>query len=198
MSRPTRSIDRAAIPGACPSPSAQIPDTGLHRDLEAERDRARGDGRGRGLARDLVGQRLVRCDAEQRRPGPRRGPRPGAGRADLRRHARSDRERDRRADRSDVRAARARSRSWPIWSTRPPTSEARFRTRRSRSSTASSISAGSRPMRCSWRSIPIRASRTSVFEPVVDAADPEDHPFAALKALQDDAPKLPSEEAERR
>ena len=35
----------------------------------------------------------------------------------------------------------------------------------------------------------------AVFEPLVDAADPEDHPFAALKALQADAkprgPKKP-------
>ena len=36
----------------------------------------------------------------------------------------------------------------------------------------------------SRRSIPIRASPDAVFEPVVEAADPEDHPFAALKALK--------------
>ena len=93
-------------------------------------------------------------------PRPCRGPGPGADRADLRRHARSDRERYRRGDRSDFRAARANSANWPIWSTRRPKATPKFRIRRSRSKMASSIWAGWRPMRCSWRSILIRASRT--------------------------------------
>ena len=37
----------------------------------------------------------------------------------------------------------------------------------------------------------------AVFEPVVEAADPEDHPFAALKALKADAEKARREEAQR-
>ena len=35
-----------------------------------------------------------------------------------------------------------------------------------------------------------------MFEPLVEAADPEDHPFAALKALQVDAENARREEAE--
>ncbi len=60
---------------------------------------------------------------------------------------------------------------------------------------ASSILAGWRPMRCSWAIDPYPRKPDAVFEPPVVAADPEDHPFAALKALQPGAkprgPKKP-------
>jgi len=124
------------------------------------RRRARGDGRGRRLARGPVGGRLARCHARTRRARPCRRTGAGADRANLRGVARSDRERYRRADRSDFRASRANSCCFPTWSTRRPKATPKFRTRRSRSRTGSSISAGWRPMRCISRSIPIRAGRT--------------------------------------
>ena len=54
---------------------------------------------------------------------------------------------------------------------------------------ASSISAGSQPTRCYLAIDPYPRKPDAVFEPVVEAADPEDHPFAALKALKADAKK---------
>ncbi|MDE2470277.1 MAG: DUF177 domain-containing protein [Bradyrhizobium sp.] len=38
----------------------------------------------------------------------------------------------------------------------------------------------------------------AVFEPVITAADPEDHPFAALKALKLDAKPLPAPKSKKR
>ncbi len=148
---------------------AQIPDTGLHRDIEADPAARAAMAELAGLREILSAQCFVRSDARERRPRPCRGPCPGAGRADLRGDARSDRERHRRADRSDLRAARADSRNSPIWSTRPPTATSKFRIRRSRSKTASSISAGSRPMRCFSAIDPYPRKPDAVFEPPVVA-----------------------------
>ena len=47
------------------------------------------------------------------------------------------------------------------------------------------------------RSIPIRASRMRFSSRWLTAADPEDHPFAALKALQGRAETVRREEAQR-
>ena len=46
-------------------------------------------------------------------------------------------------------------------------------------------------MRCFSRSIPIRASRMRCSSRRLTRADPEDHPFAALKALQDSMQSRP-------
>ena len=94
---------------------------------------ARRDGGGRGFARNSVGERFARCDAERRRPLPCRRPCPGAGRADLRRHARADRERNRRGDRSDLRSARANSRARRSGRRGRRKRRRKFRIRRSRS-----------------------------------------------------------------
>ncbi len=67
----------------------------------------------------------------------------------------------------------------------------RRRIRRSRSRTESSISAGLPPTRCISRVDPYPRKPDAVFEPLVEATDPEDHPFAALKALKV-KPKKPS------
>ena len=53
MNRTTDMTDKPD-PWRVPVIVAQIPDTGLHRDIEAEPGRARGDGRGRRLARNSV------------------------------------------------------------------------------------------------------------------------------------------------
>ena len=72
----------------------------------------------------------------------------------------------------------------------------RHRIRRSRSRTASSISAGSPPTRCISPSIPIRANPTPCSSPWLKPPDPEDHPFAALKALKVEAEKARRKEAQ--
>ena len=65
----------------------------------------------------------------------------------------------------------------------------KFLIRRSRSSTVSSILAGLPPTSCFSLSIHTHGGMMPCFEPPVEAIDPSDHPFAALKALQaDDAP----------
>ena len=148
-----------------------------------------------GLREVVSAQASFDVTPKKRRPLPCRRAGAGADRPDLRGDAGADRERDRRADRPDLRAARADSRKWPTWSMRPTRAARRFRIRRSRSSTASSISAGSRPMRCISRIDPYPRKPDAVFEPPVVAADPEDHPFAALKALKAEAKRRQPEEA---
>ena len=115
------------------------------------------------------------------------GQRAGAGRTDLRGDAGGDRERDRRADRPDIRAAGADSRRWPIWSMTPRRATRTRRIRRSRSLAASSISAALATDALLLAIDPYPRKPDAVFEPVVEAADPEDHPFAALKALKAEA-----------
>ena len=148
------------IPGASLSRCSRYRRRGLHRELDADEAVRKAMAEVAGLARSAVGACVARRDAEERRPLPCRGKCPGACWPDLRGDARADRERHRRADRPDVRAAGANSANWPISSTMRLTATRKRRIRRSRSRTASSISAGSPPTRCFSPSIPIRARRT--------------------------------------
>ncbi len=64
---------QAPIPGASPSSVAQIPDTGLHRDIEADEAAREAIAELGGLREVLSAQRFARRDAEERRPLPCRG-----------------------------------------------------------------------------------------------------------------------------
>ena len=157
---PNQQHDRqAAIPGAFPSwwRRSRTPDCIAR--SRPTRPRARPWPRSRACAKFCRRSASLDVTPEERRPLPCHRPGAGADRADLRGDARSDRERDRRGDRPDLRAAGANSRTCRSGRRGRRERRRKFPIRRSRSSTASSISAGSRPTRCSWRSIPIRAGR---------------------------------------
>jgi len=121
-------MDQAADPWSVPIAVLQIPDTGLHRDLEA-------DPATRAAMAEVAGLREILSASASLDVTPTSG-----GRFQVTGHVRA------RIGQNCV-------------VTLDPTATAKYRPRRSRSKTVSSIWAGSRPTRCSWRSIPIRASR---------------------------------------
>ena len=140
---------------------AQIPDTGLHRDIEADPGRrARRWRRSRVCAR-FSRRGFARCDAQS------------GGRFHVTGQVRArvgqtcvvtldpiENDIDEEVDL--IFAPPEQIPDLADLSTRPMRATSRFRTRRSRSRTALSILAGSRPTRCFWRSIPIRANRRGV------------------------------------
>ena len=134
-----------------------------------------------GCARDILGARVLRPDATQRRPRSGFRSRAGQGRTDLRGDARSDRERYRRRGRSDLRASRSRFPSSP--SLRSTRTKPRPRwTDPPEPIENGMIDLGRLATDVLYLAIdPYPRKPGAVFEPEVTAADPEDHPFAALK-----------------
>ena len=166
--RQTRSLARSRHRGADPG------DRLASRHRGRARRRARRWPNSRACARSSSAQRLVRCDAEGRRPLPCHRPRAGADRADLRGDARSDRERHRRGDRPDVRAAGANSRACRSRRRGRSRATPKFRIRRSRSSNGV-IDLGRLATDALFLAIdPYPRRPDAVFEPPVEAADPED------------------------
>ena len=170
-------------PWRAPVTVAQIPERGLHRELDADEAQRKAMAEIGGAARGALRARFVRRDAEERRALPRGGSRARAGRADLRGDARSDRDRHRRADRSDVRARRSK---FPALSdlvddaaddgddVDPPEPIEN-----------GVIDLGRLATDALFLGIdPYPRKPDAVFDHEVTPPDPEDHPFAALKALK--------------
>ena len=169
-------------PGACRSRSTDVPETGRHVDLVADRATRDAIAKLAGVAALSAARSAFRSSTRSRPRWPARGRQVSAhGRSDLRGDARADRERDRRSGR---RRFRCRSRTHAgceiacdahaIGRTRPPEPlrDGRRRSRRARDRIPAprdrSLSAqAGRRVRCRRRT-----------------GDPASHPFAALAALK--------------
>ena len=183
MSRPSSTLDKPD-PWRVPVTVAQIPETGLHRDIEASPVERAAMAEVGGLARDSVGQCLARCHAERRRAAfmSRGRVRARIGQTCVVTLDPIENEIDEEIDLifappeqipelSDLVDEAAES---DVEIPDPPEPIVN-----------GVIDLGRLATDALFLAIdPYPRKPDAVFEPPVEAADPEDHPFAALKALQ--------------